>query len=211
MVYEHTVYSVQHRWLSAAIVLISLVCFSILWTYWGWWQLGRPVSLDPLETVKAFDAALLHRADMNATASEICDTVETMRVRYGFMAPSANWQHAEDIEMQSVSGSMSKRPLTPRNPAYGGIVTTHRTSSSMEDDGELVDNPGVHVPDVAVSSQIRDSETSANTHCAGPSSSIPVRDPHTTADGPMTATTTTIPMTSCFVRHLKFREESNAL
>lgn len=211
MVYEHTVYSVQYRWLFAALVLILLVCLSIFWTYWGWWELGRPVSLDPLETAKAFDAALLHRADMNGTAREICDTVGTMRVRYGFMAPPADWQHAEDIEMQSVSGSMSRRPLTPRNGAYGFIGTTHRTSSSMEEDGELVDNPGVHATEVAVSSQTRDVNTSGNTHYAGPSSSIPVGDHHTVADGPTTATTTTIPTTSSLVQRLKFREESNAM
>lgn len=211
MVYEHTVYSVQYRWLFAALVLISLVCLSVFWTYWGWWELGRPVSLDPLETAKAFDAALLYRTDMNGTASEICDTVGTMRVQYGFLAPSADWQHAEDIEMQSVNGSMSRRPLTPMNPAYGAVGTTHRTSSSTKEDGELFDSPGVHGPDVAVSSQTRDVDTSANTHCAGRSSSIPVGDPHTTANGPMTATTTTIPTTSCLVRRLMFREEGNTM
>ncbi|GAB7334869.1 hypothetical protein MBLNU13_g06767t2 [Cladosporium sp. NU13] len=130
MVYEHTVYSVQYRWLVAALVLILLVCFSILWTYLGWWELGRPVSLDPLETAKAFDAALLHRADMNGTASEICEAVGTMRVRYGFVSPSADWQHAEDIEMQSMSGSMPRRPLSPRNPACDKRRGYLRQSSS---------------------------------------------------------------------------------
>ena len=211
MVYEHTVYSVQYRWLFAAFVLISLVSLSIFWTYWGWWELGRPVSLDPLETATAFGAALLHRADMNGTASEICDMVGTMRVRYGFMTPSADWQHVEDIEMQSISGSMSRRPLSPRTPACGGVRTVHRTPSFLEEDGVLVESPGVSEPDVAVSSQTRDADTSANPHQARPSSSILVGHHQTIAKGPMAATTTTTPATSSLIRRLKFREESDVM
>jgi len=211
MVYEHTVYSVQRRWLSAAIVLISLVCLSIFWTYWGWWELGRPVSLDPLETAKAFDAPLLHDADENGTANEICDTVGTKRVVYGPEEPPVDWQHAGDTEMESMNGSISLRPLSPRNPAPVGVSITHRTPSSVEEDGVLVDNPGVSGPDAAVSSQTRDVDNSANPHSIGPSSSIPVGDHHTTADGPTTAFTTTTPSTSSLIPRLKFREQSNTI
>lgn len=211
MVYEHTVYSVQYRWLFAAFVLISLISLSIFWTYWGWWELGRPVSLDPLETAKAFDAALLHRADVNGTASEICDIVGTTRVRYGPMAPSTDRQHVDDIEMQSISGSMSQRPVSPRNPACGGVRTVPRIPSFLEEDGVIVESPGVSEPDVAISSQTRDVDTSANAHHARPSSSTLEGNHQTIADGPMAATTTTTPATSSLVQRLKFREESDVV
>lgn len=40
-------------------------------TYWGWWRLGRQVSMSPLEIARAFNAPILQDADPNATGDDL--------------------------------------------------------------------------------------------------------------------------------------------
>jgi hypothetical protein len=84
MTFDETVYAVRYGWLTGAVALIALSCLDILQTYWGWWLLGRPVSLSPLEIAKAFDAPLLHDADANGTSKELARAIGDVKVRYEF-------------------------------------------------------------------------------------------------------------------------------
>jgi hypothetical protein len=84
MTFDETVYAVRYGWLTGAVALIALSCLAILQTYWGWWLLGRPVSLSPLEIAKAFDAPLLHDADANGTSKELARAIGDVKVRYEF-------------------------------------------------------------------------------------------------------------------------------
>jgi hypothetical protein len=224
MVYDDTVYSVQYRWLTAAFALISMTTFSIFLTYWGWWILGRPVSLDPLETARAFDAALLHRADMNSTAGDLFKAVGNMRVRYGFLPLSAGWQHAGDLEMGSFGGTGSEFPTQPNTSTFNDSrVAGQVVPSPLDEGGVLAGGTGFSGPDGSVPSQTRDVNDSANSHHAGPPLPILARDNHTIAEGLITATMamTGIPDTPDLARRqggrvirrpsLKFREESNAM
>lgn len=86
MTFEESVYKTQPKWLTAAFAVILLACISIVPTYWGWWHLGRPVSMSPLEIAKAFDAPLMQYADPNGSAANHLRTVGDMRVRYGYHA-----------------------------------------------------------------------------------------------------------------------------
>jgi hypothetical protein len=85
--FDDTVYVVRYGWLMAAFTLVALACLAILLTYWRWWLLGRPVSLSPLETARAFDAHLLRKVDANGTSSELTRAIGHVRVRYQSTPP----------------------------------------------------------------------------------------------------------------------------
>lgn len=95
MTFTETVYRVQAGWLAGAFVVIAVACLSIMPTYWGWWRLGRSVSMSPLEIAKAFDAPIMGHARPNGTADDHLNAVGRMQVRYGFHAPPAQQPRVE--------------------------------------------------------------------------------------------------------------------
>jgi hypothetical protein len=104
MTFDETVYIVRYGWLMAAFTLVALACLAILPTYWGWWLLGRPVSLSPLEIAKAFDAPLLHGVDSNGTSKELARAIGDVRVRYEFEPPSEARLVGENYETDPLRG-----------------------------------------------------------------------------------------------------------
>lgn len=68
--------------------------------YWGWWELGRPMSFSPIEIAKvcrpsimwitiansvaeAFDSPLLDQCNSNSSGREIAKVQSDTRLRYG--------------------------------------------------------------------------------------------------------------------------------
>jgi hypothetical protein len=58
-------------------VLINLPSF------YGFWEIGRAVTMNPLETAKAFDAPLLRTASSNAAVDRMKKELSDVKVRYG--------------------------------------------------------------------------------------------------------------------------------
>ncbi|EON62506.1 hypothetical protein W97_01729 [Coniosporium apollinis CBS 100218] len=77
------VYTSNYPYLAAALAVMLLTTTSIIPTFYGWWHLGRPMTLSPIEIAKAFDAKLLKDAGSNATAEEIVTLLGSRRVQYG--------------------------------------------------------------------------------------------------------------------------------
>lgn len=72
-----------YRYMAASTVL-TIVCVAlVLPTFRGWWELGRSVTLNPLELAKAFDAPLLNGPGSNAPLHELVRTMGMRNVRYG--------------------------------------------------------------------------------------------------------------------------------
>jgi hypothetical protein len=107
MTFDETVYAVRYSWLIGAIVLIVLACLAILPTYRGWWLLGRPVSVSPLEIAKAFDAPLLRGVDANGTSKELARAIGDVRVRYEFESPSEARLVGDNYEMDPLHDGVS--------------------------------------------------------------------------------------------------------
>lgn len=101
MAFEENVYQTKPDWLAGAFTLMALACLSIAPTYWGWWRLGRPVSMSPLEIAKAFDAPLMQHADPNGTADDHLKIVGGMRVRYGSYATVTGQLESDAIDRLS--------------------------------------------------------------------------------------------------------------
>lgn len=56
---------------------------AIIPLYYGFWSLGRPVSLNPLEIARAFGAPLLDGVDGNSRADDIEMQKGSLGVKYG--------------------------------------------------------------------------------------------------------------------------------
>ena len=66
-----------------AIMLFGLGILFVTMTFNGYWQLGRRVTLSPIETSKAFNAPLLTNNDSNAPIRALLDEMCMRPVRYG--------------------------------------------------------------------------------------------------------------------------------
>ena len=50
------IYTTHGGWIARSTAVVCFTCIAILSTYWGWWRLGRDVSMSPLEIARAFGA-----------------------------------------------------------------------------------------------------------------------------------------------------------
>jgi hypothetical protein len=72
----------NYRFLAAALVVMLLALLAVLFLLWGWWELGRPVSLSPLETARAFGAPAMQHIDRNSAVEEILKKMGGIGVKY---------------------------------------------------------------------------------------------------------------------------------
>lgn len=78
-----TVYSSDFSYFAGAATIEIFTILIILYTFYGWWRLGRDTSLSPLETAKAFDAPLLNDVPSNKSGGEIARLKQSQKVQYG--------------------------------------------------------------------------------------------------------------------------------
>jgi hypothetical protein len=77
-----TVYRSNFTIMGVAVLLNFLGVVSTLPLFWRWWQLGRSVSLSPLEVENAFEAPLMREVHGNATQKQIRERIGRKKVRY---------------------------------------------------------------------------------------------------------------------------------
>ncbi|KAM3417070.1 hypothetical protein BST61_g8647 [Cercospora zeina] len=130
-----TIYRVNKEWLVAGVAVIWIVCFGVLPTFWGWWTLGRPVSMNPLEIAKAFDAPLFREADHNATASELVESLEGMSIRYN--EEDEEITEIEKIDMVSPAAHPSTEEPDAMDSTNPGSRLLPPSSSSSAPDADL--------------------------------------------------------------------------
>ncbi|KAF2027386.1 hypothetical protein EK21DRAFT_72062 [Setomelanomma holmii] len=101
----HSIYDTDFRYMAGAIVVSVLSVIAIGVTFYGWWDLGRTVSLSPLEIAKAFDAPLLAQVGSNLDLShnKHLGAIATARVRYGAKI------NEQDYSTQYASGQIHQR------------------------------------------------------------------------------------------------------
>ncbi|KAK6007361.1 hypothetical protein QM012_004175 [Aureobasidium pullulans] len=80
----HYVTDRRYMWAALATMLVCVLC--VLPSYWGYWQLGRDVTLGPFEIANAFRAPVLdHPAVANAGVKDLIREVGQREVKYGAM------------------------------------------------------------------------------------------------------------------------------
>ncbi|RDW60548.1 hypothetical protein BP6252_11931 [Coleophoma cylindrospora] len=76
-------YHTRFEYLGAAVIVILLGILSVTPTFRGWWRIGRPTTLSPLETAKAFQAPLLAESNSNDTITDLVKRAKNTNVMYG--------------------------------------------------------------------------------------------------------------------------------
>jgi hypothetical protein len=77
------VYSTNFQIMGIALLLTLLPAIAVFSTLLGWWELGRDVTLNPIETAKAFDAPALDGVNSNATVMAMLKDVGDRPLQYG--------------------------------------------------------------------------------------------------------------------------------
>jgi hypothetical protein len=80
---SRTIYVTNKIYMAFAAAVSTLSLVAVAATFYGWWELGREMSMSPLEIAKAFDAPLLHQVGSNVSFKKMEHTALTVRVRYG--------------------------------------------------------------------------------------------------------------------------------
>jgi hypothetical protein len=75
--FNTTVYHSRYPFLTGAIALLLFNAFLILLTFYGCWELGRPISLNPINTAKAFNAPLLAGPGSNTPLAKLAESMGT--------------------------------------------------------------------------------------------------------------------------------------
>ncbi|KAK3723539.1 hypothetical protein LTR37_001791 [Vermiconidia calcicola] len=75
----------NYRWLAAAAAVQLFTILMVLFTFWGWWRIGRDTSFSPLEIAKAFDAPLLQGVESNLSGRDISRLEGRRQVQYGIL------------------------------------------------------------------------------------------------------------------------------
>jgi hypothetical protein len=109
-----TQYSSGYWFMGAAVVTMFFCVMCVLPSYWGFWELGRKVTLGPLEIASAFQAPVLDHPHV-ASGGEVgilMKKVGTRQVRYGQVESSGRLAVAEpaDVRQLTVAGA---RPHWP--------------------------------------------------------------------------------------------------
>ncbi|KAH8804411.1 hypothetical protein F5884DRAFT_406572 [Xylogone sp. PMI_703] len=101
-----TIYKTNWGFAAFGISWVVLVLLMVLPNYWGFWLLGRRVSMSPLEIARAFEAPLLTKQASLAVSEEspekIKHSMKSLVVRYGEVT---NSKEATEYELKSENAS----------------------------------------------------------------------------------------------------------
>ena len=78
-----TTYQTNPTFVALGVVISLGGIIAILPLYYSYWELGRSVSLNPLEIARAFGAPLLDGMDGNASANDVQIERGSIAVRFG--------------------------------------------------------------------------------------------------------------------------------
>ena len=104
----HTIYVSDYLFLILATVLTSVAIIAVTLIFNGYWYLGRPVTMSPIEIAKAFNAPILRSEDSNATASDIVHNIGDRRVQYGAVVND----HQTETISQEEDPAIVKTPVS---------------------------------------------------------------------------------------------------
>lgn len=107
-------YDTDFNYVAGALVASFVTILLVLPVYWGFWQLGRKVTLGPLEIANAFNAPIIKPDNVRAQHGEFEEVLKEVgqrRVRYGQLkdAPPGSMGIAEPEQIVKPSYRESRR------------------------------------------------------------------------------------------------------
>jgi hypothetical protein len=116
----------DYGYLACAAVLMLAATAAIVPTLWGWWKLGRPVTMSPIETARAFQTPLLSDASVlpmsNAVVEELIGTYGTKKVKY------------EKTVLNDFPGNRTPEEAMPRERTCLAIDSTNNVKTVLYGD-----------------------------------------------------------------------------
>jgi hypothetical protein len=113
----------NYRYLAASLVIMVLSLLTLLFPLWGWWELGRQVSLSPLETAKALGAPMLQAASRDSTIDGILKALTgTPTIKY---------------DGNKISSDGDKEKSAGEAGEDGATGNGHQTQPNAVDTGEI--------------------------------------------------------------------------
>lgn len=91
------VYQSHYLYLALASGFTLLAILFVIPTFFGYWHLGRSVSMSPIEIAKAFNAPLLRQLDSNAEAGQLIQSLGEMDVRYGVVSTGIGHNESDGL------------------------------------------------------------------------------------------------------------------
>jgi hypothetical protein len=121
---RQSIYITNTRFMIAAAILSLSSIVAVATTFYGWWELGRTVSLNPLELAKAFDAPLLREVGSNITVlnPKALGSAGLQRVQYGEQLNSDHDDLKESVKTahkRLVIGSLGDVKKPANGQVYG--------------------------------------------------------------------------------------------
>jgi hypothetical protein len=118
-------YSTDFGYVAGALVATFVTILLVLPVYWGFWKLGRKVTLGPLEIANAFNAPIIRPENVrghHADFEEVLQEVGSRRVRYGQLkdAPPGSMGIAEPECVEKPKWRESRR-LTAKQQGLVGV------------------------------------------------------------------------------------------
>ncbi|KAF4622773.1 hypothetical protein G7Y89_g14253 [Cudoniella acicularis] len=77
------VFKSNYNFLAGALAVMVIGVLIFISTFYGFWELGRDTSLNPLEVAKAFNSAILEGTGSNASTRHLNKSVGAREVQYG--------------------------------------------------------------------------------------------------------------------------------
>jgi hypothetical protein len=74
------IYHSEYSWFVIAVTIMATATFSCIIPLWGWWELGRKVTLNPVETAKAFNVPQM--VGSGCSAKDIFEDIGGLQVGY---------------------------------------------------------------------------------------------------------------------------------
>ena len=120
---SHTIYKTNYIFTALATFVSLLPIAVVLLTFHGSQNLGRHVSLSPIEVARAFGAPILRNSNSNAPARALLKQVGSRPVKYGVISDNA-------IRRKPVSTHSARTPYTD-SPMNGDATTDFTYSNSI--------------------------------------------------------------------------------
>ena len=94
--------------------------------FYGWWNLGRDVSMSPVEIAKAFKAPHTEGADANASVDKLLRQIGKRKARYGVVA-TTEFEGADSSRLNLTlgGGRMGGAMLAGWRERLDGLGETH--------------------------------------------------------------------------------------
>ena len=122
------VYSSHYGYLAAALAVMLVATLAVFPLFYGWWRLGRDVSMSPVEIAKAFKAPHTEGGDANANVDRLLRQIGKRKARYGVVTTEFEASSSR-LNLTLGGGQMGSTTTLGSPPLHSGHLAVHDPDS----------------------------------------------------------------------------------